>query len=101
MATKRPAKKKSPKTVKKTGKKTSPKSARKVSGGKDAEDFASRAARDPQERREIADFIKKMLTQSNVTFLSKEQSRRLLENIEFDGCIARPKNPPAGPAANS
>lgn len=33
-----------------------------------------------------------LLKCGNVTILSKGASRRLIENTEFTGCIARPKN---------
>lgn len=33
-----------------------------------------------------------LLKCSNVTILSKAASRRLIENTEFNGCIARPQN---------
>jgi len=39
------------------------------------------------------EFLKKLAAQPNVKFLSREESQSILENTEFDGCIARPKNP--------
>jgi len=40
-----------------------------------------------------AEFLKKLAAQPNVKFLSREESQAFFENVEFDGCIARPKNP--------
>lgn len=42
--------------------------------------------------RGIDALLLELLKSRNVTILSEADSKRLIENIEFDGCIARPKN---------
>lgn len=83
MATKR---KQANKPGKKTGKKATKKATKKTNKGTTHVSLTGsfRAAR--------AEFFEKLSKQPNITFLSREESQRILEDTDLDGCIARPKN---------
>lgn len=42
-------------------------------------------------------FIDELVKSGSAKVLTKEESEALLENVEFDGCIAHPKSPANAP----
>lgn len=39
-----------------------------------------------------SEFFQELMKQKNVSFLNEEETREMLANTEFSGCIAMPKN---------
>lgn len=80
--------------TKKTKKSTIPTTAGKTArrDAKSASSKRSKQAADQAISTAMDEFLEQLAKQPHVTILSREESRRIIENTEFDGCIARPKS---------
>jgi len=48
-------------------------------------------------RPAMKQFIDELVKSGSAKVLTEEESEAILENVEFDGCLARPRNPANAP----